>query len=76
MEAKEAAVVSNKLRDLWNHCRDMLGNEENSVLIDDAAIFILRLFLDQKIVMMKHTSRIKKIFGQVSNGLINKMCAV
>ncbi|XP_055607496.1 activating signal cointegrator 1 complex subunit 3 [Uranotaenia lowii] len=71
-----ASVVINKLRDLWGHCREMLGSEENSALVDEAAIFVLRLFLDQKIVMLKHTSRLKKMFGQVPNALINKMCAL
>lgn len=74
VDATEASMLTNKLRELWSHCREMLGTEENAVLVDEAAIFILRLFLDQKIVMLKHTSRIKKMFGQVPNSLINKMC--
>ncbi|KXJ73287.1 hypothetical protein RP20_CCG016160 [Aedes albopictus] len=76
LDAKEASVLTNQLRELWNHCREMIGGEENAVLVDEAAIFILRLFLDQKIVMLKHTSRIKKMFGQVPNALINKMCTL
>lgn len=54
----------------------MVGSEENAELVDEAAILVLRLFLDQKVVMMKHSSKLKKMFGQVPNALINKMCTV
>ncbi|XP_055550848.1 activating signal cointegrator 1 complex subunit 3 [Wyeomyia smithii] len=76
VDTKEASHLTIQLRELWNYCREMLGSEENPILIDEAAMFILRLFLDQKIVMLKHTSRIKKMFGQVPNALISKMCTL
>lgn len=51
-----------------------LGTEENSDIIDDAVIYLLRLFLDENIVMMKHLSDLKKIFGVVSTQTANKIC--
>ena len=73
---ESVTVIQKELQDIWGHCREMLGSEENSSLVDEAAIYMLRLFLDQKIVMLKHTSQVKKMFGQVPNHLINKICAV
>ncbi|XP_041762573.1 activating signal cointegrator 1 complex subunit 3 [Anopheles merus] len=73
---KVGGVLSKQLRDLWELSREMVGSEENAELVDEAAILVLRLFLDQKVVMMKHSSKLKKMFGQVPNALINKMCTL
>uniref|UniRef100_A0A182M3Z2 Activating signal cointegrator 1 complex subunit 3 n=1 Tax=Anopheles culicifacies TaxID=139723 RepID=A0A182M3Z2_9DIPT len=76
VDPKISGVLSKQLRDLWEMSREMVGSEENAELVDEAAILVLRLFLDQKVVMMKHLSKLKKMFGQVPNALINKMCAL
>uniref|UniRef100_A0A182QHM2 Activating signal cointegrator 1 complex subunit 3 n=1 Tax=Anopheles farauti TaxID=69004 RepID=A0A182QHM2_9DIPT len=76
MDPKLGGVLSKQLRDLWEMSREMVGSEENAELVDEAAILVLRLFLDQKVVMMKHSTKLKKMFGQVPNALINKMCAL
>lgn len=68
--------VDEKLRDLWKLSRELVGSEESSDVIDDACLYLLRLFLDQKIVMLKHMTDVKKIFGQVTSQLANKICAV
>uniref|UniRef100_A0A182NQQ9 Activating signal cointegrator 1 complex subunit 3 n=1 Tax=Anopheles dirus TaxID=7168 RepID=A0A182NQQ9_9DIPT len=76
VDQKLGGVLSKQLRDLWEMSRGMVGSEENAELVDEAAILVLRLFLDQKVVMMKHSTKLKKMFGQVPNALINKMCSL
>lgn len=50
------------------------GQEENSEIVDDAALFLLNLFLDVKIPMMSHLSAMKMIFGPVTTQSANKIC--
>lgn len=69
-------IIDTNLRELWKLARDLVGSEESTDVADDACLFLLRLFLDQKIVMLKHMSELKKIFGQVSNQLACKICMV
>ncbi|XP_052868650.1 activating signal cointegrator 1 complex subunit 3 [Anopheles cruzii] len=76
MDPKRSGVLLKQLRDLWEMSREMVGSEENTALIDEAAIMVLRLFLDQKVVLMKHSAELKKVFGQVAKALINKMCTL
>lgn len=74
---KDAAETLFKhLQSLWNLTREMIGSEENANLIDEAAIYILRLFLDVRVVMMKHLSELKSMFGTVISQTANKMCSV
>jgi hypothetical protein len=68
--------ILTQLQSLWSQTRDILGNEENSDIIDEAAILMLRMFLDQKLVMLKHITQLKKIFGNVSSQQVNKICQV
>lgn len=65
-----------QLNELWNLSKELIGTEETTDMVDDGTIFLLRLFLDQKIVLLKHTSEMKKIFGPFSNQLANKICNV
>lgn len=69
-----ALKINNHLNKLRNLTRDLIGTEEDGNLIDDATIFILNLFLDVKIVMMKHLAQMKKIFGTISPQTANKLC--
>lgn len=50
-----------------------VGNDENPQVIDDAAIFILRFFLDATIVMVRHLSELKPIFGSVTSNWANQV---
>lgn len=52
------------------------GTEENSEIIDDAAIHLLRMFIDANVVMVKHLTQIKKMFGAVATDLVNKIYSV
>lgn len=45
----------------------MTNSEESSELIDDLAIFLLRLFLKQNHVLTKHTAQLKTFFGDVTS---------
>ena len=69
-------LLESKLNELWNFSKELIGTEETTDMIDDGTIFLLRLFLDQKIVLLKHTSEMKKIFGPFSNQLATKICNV
>ncbi|XP_055382886.1 activating signal cointegrator 1 complex subunit 3 [Condylostylus longicornis] len=64
------------LQKLWVMTREMIGNDESSEVINDAAVFILTLFLDVKIVMNKHINILKNMFGTILPQLANKMCSV
>lgn len=68
--------LEEKMQELWNLSKELVGSEESTEVIDDAAVFLTRLFLDQKLVLLKHTSEMKKIFGPFSNQLANKICKV
>ncbi|XP_035776945.1 activating signal cointegrator 1 complex subunit 3-like [Anopheles albimanus] len=76
LNPKQSGVLLKQLRDLWELSREMVGSEENTELIDEAAITVLRMFIDQKVVLVKHSSQLKKIFGPVANALLNKMCTL
>lgn len=69
-------VLDSKMQELWNLSKEIVGSEEATEVIDDAAVFLMRLFLDQKLVLLKHLSEMKKIFGPFSNQLANKICKV
>lgn len=68
--------LDGKMQELWNLSKEIVGSEESSEVIDDAAVFLMRLFLDQKLVLLKHLSEMKKIFGPFSNQLANQICKV
>lgn len=54
----------------------MSGTEENGELVDDAALFLLQLFLDVKIVMMNHLADIRKTFGPITSNVANDIFKV
>lgn len=57
-------------------CFSPTGTEENFDIIDESAIYLLRLLLDAPVVMIKHLSQMKKMFGQVPTNLATKICSI
>lgn len=45
-------------------------------LLDELSIFLLRLFLYQKVVMLKHVTQMKTFFGDVTHKQATKVCNV
>lgn len=52
------------------------GNDENARIIDDSAIYLLRFFLDVNMVLIRHITELKTIFGTMSSQQANKVCSV
>lgn len=53
-----------------------LGDDENGAVIDDSAIFLFRFFIDVSIVMVRHLSELKVIFGRITSQYANKICNI
>lgn len=73
---EKASDVIKGLNELWSMTRELIGQEENSEIVDDAALFLLNLFLGVKIAMMSHLGEMKKMFGPVTTQTANKICSV
>lgn len=58
------------LRTLAN---DLTGGEQNKETIDEAAVFLLRLFLCENLVSQKHLLMLKQMFGSVSSNVACKV---
>lgn len=54
----------------------MTGDDEIPAVIDDSAIFLFRFFLNVNIVMVRHMSELKLIFGKMTPQHANKICSV
>lgn len=52
------------------------GDDESGAVIDDSAIFLFRFFLDVSIVMVRHLSELKVIFGRITSQHANKICSM
>lgn len=52
------------------------GDDENFAVLDDSCIFLFRFFLDVNIVMVRHLSELKVIFGRITSQQANKICSV
>lgn len=52
------------------------GDDESPAVIDDSAIFLFRFFLNVNIVMVRHMSELKLIFGKMTPQHANKICSV
>ncbi|GAB0096726.1 activating signal cointegrator 1 complex subunit 3 [Sergentomyia squamirostris] len=55
------------LQNLWKKIKELLGPEEPPEIVDDATIFILKLFFKEDRVSMEHISEMRVIFGTVTN---------
>ncbi|XP_075226481.1 activating signal cointegrator 1 complex subunit obelus isoform X2 [Lycorma delicatula] len=53
---------------------DLTGGDQAKDVVDEATIFLLRLFLGERIVLRKHLSLLKQMFGQVSQNMADKIC--
>lgn len=42
-----------------------IGGEQNKEVVDEAAVFLLRLFLCESLVLQKHLVLLKQMFGSV-----------
>lgn len=55
---------------------ELVGPEQPQDIVDDASVFLLRLFLNEKMVLLKHLSEMKQMFGKVTPATANKICEV
>lgn len=53
-----------------------VGGEQSKETVDEAAVFLLRLFLCENLVSRKHLLMLKQMFGSVSSNLASKVCQV
>ncbi|XP_021913277.1 activating signal cointegrator 1 complex subunit 3 isoform X2 [Zootermopsis nevadensis] len=53
---------------------DLTGGEQSKETVDEAAVFLLRLFLCESLVSQKHLLMLKQMFGSVSSNLAAKVC--
>ena len=67
------ADVEKSLHELWLLTKELTNHEESSQLIDDLAIFLLRLFLKQNHVLNKHIAQMKTFFGDVTSKQSNQI---
>ncbi|CAH0402336.1 unnamed protein product [Chilo suppressalis] len=56
-------------------CKQLTGDVSDE-LIEDAAVMVLRMFLEQDIVMLKHLNQLRQTFGNVSSTVVNKICQI
>ncbi|KOB75495.1 Activating signal cointegrator 1 complex subunit 3, partial [Operophtera brumata] len=63
----------NLLKQLKESCKALTGEQSDEV-IEDAAVLCLRMFLDQDIVMLKHLSQLRQLFGMVQSSTVNNIC--
>ncbi|CAG4955228.1 unnamed protein product [Parnassius apollo] len=61
--------------DLKEACKLLTGDQPDEI-VEDAAVLALRMFLDQDIVMLKHLSQLRQMFGTVLSSTANKICEV
>lgn len=61
----------NRLRSL---ALDMTGGDQSKEIVDEAAAFLLHLFLNERIVTQKHLTVLRQTFGFVTPGLAEKAC--
>jgi hypothetical protein len=54
----------------------LVGGEQNKETIDEAAVFLLRLFLCENFVSQKHLLMLKQMFGSVSSDFACKVYQV
>ncbi|CAH2095219.1 unnamed protein product [Euphydryas editha] len=67
--------IINLLDELKDACKALTGDTSNDI-IEDAAVFTLRMFLDQDMVMLKHVSQLRQMFGNVLPSIANKICEI
>lgn len=76
VSSESRAIVQKHLQSLWTLARNLIGSDESGEIVDDSAIYLLRLFLNVNIVMVKHLTELKKIFGNITSQSANKICSL
>ncbi|KAL4717222.1 hypothetical protein ACJJTC_017109 [Scirpophaga incertulas] len=56
-------------------CKELTGDQPDEI-VDDAVVMVLRMFLDQDIVMLKHLNQLRQTFGSVTSVVANKICQI
>nr|XP_026497272.1 activating signal cointegrator 1 complex subunit 3 isoform X1 [Vanessa tameamea]XP_026497273.1 activating signal cointegrator 1 complex subunit 3 isoform X1 [Vanessa tameamea]XP_026497274.1 activating signal cointegrator 1 complex subunit 3 isoform X2 [Vanessa tameamea] len=67
--------IINLLDQLKEACKALAVDASND-MIEDATVFTLRMFLDQDMVMLKHLSQLRQMFGNVLSSSANKICEI
>ncbi|XP_075226483.1 activating signal cointegrator 1 complex subunit obelus isoform X4 [Lycorma delicatula] len=73
-DANSGPVIQELLHSLRMLANDLTGGDQAKDVVDEATIFLLRLFLGERIVLRKHLSLLKQMFGQVSQNMADKIC--
>ncbi|XP_053615369.1 activating signal cointegrator 1 complex subunit 3 [Plodia interpunctella] len=63
------------LEDLKEACLQ-LSSDMSDEMADDAAVMVLRMFIDYDIVMLKHLNELRQTFGTVTMNTANKICQI
>ncbi|XP_060805871.1 activating signal cointegrator 1 complex subunit 3 [Amyelois transitella] len=63
------------LQNLKDACLE-LSSDMSDEMADDAAVMVLRMFLDHDIVMLKHLNELRQTFGAVTTITANKICQI
>lgn len=64
------------LKSLKEAAKAVAGDDQPDEVVEDAAVMLLRMFLDQDIVMLKNLSELRQTFGPVTSSAANKCCEV
>lgn len=75
MRENELSTVLKYLDELKESCKLLTGDQPDEI-IEDAAVLTLRMFIDHDIVMLKHLSQLRQMFGTVVSSTANKICQV
>lgn len=75
MRENELSTVLKYLDELKESCKLLTGDHPDEI-IEDAAVLTLRMFIDHDIVMLKHLSQLRQMFGTVVSSTANKICQV
>ncbi|GLG93341.1 Putative activating signal cointegrator 1 complex subunit 3 B [Gryllus bimaculatus] len=61
------------MQQLRNLAVEITGGDQSKETVDEAAVFLLSLFLRERIVLHKHQLLLKQMFGNVSLNMANKI---
>lgn len=74
-DGKNSSKMLKLLHSLRMFANELTGDDQAKDVVDEATIFLLRLFLGERIVLKKHMSLLKQMFGQVSQNKADKICS-
>ncbi|KAJ0172310.1 hypothetical protein K1T71_012283 [Dendrolimus kikuchii] len=76
---KQNEPDSSTILELFNNLKEaakLLTGDQPDEVIEDATVLTLRMFIDQDIVMLKHLSQLRQMFGTVQSSTANKICEI